>query len=76
MPDWKALQDTNPEPSLLDAIAHAENKTMGHFADQARQALAEDILIEAEVIAEFEDNVTISIPKDLWDEFCGREQDK
>ena len=49
-------------------------KTMGHFADQARQALAEDILNEAEVIAEIEDNVTISIPKELWDEFCGREQ--
>jgi hypothetical protein len=47
---------------------------MGYFADQARQALAEDILNEAEVIAEFEDNVTISIPKELWDEFCGREQ--
>ena len=26
MPDWKLLQDTNPEPSLLDAIAHAEKK--------------------------------------------------
>jgi hypothetical protein len=24
MTDWKSLQDTNPEPSLLDAIAHAE----------------------------------------------------
>jgi len=48
---------------------------MGHFTDQARQALAEDILNEAEVIAEFDDNVTISIPKELWDEFCGREQD-
>ena len=24
MPDWKLLQDSNPEPSLLDAIAHAE----------------------------------------------------
>jgi hypothetical protein len=47
---------------------------MGYFADQVRQALAEEILEEAEVIAEFEDNVTISIPKELWDEFCGREQ--
>ena len=26
MTDWKSLQDTNPEPSLLDAIAHAENQ--------------------------------------------------
>ena len=24
MTNWKALQDANPEPSLLDAIAHAE----------------------------------------------------
>lgn len=26
MTDWKSLQDTNPAPSLLDAIAHAEKK--------------------------------------------------
>lgn len=24
MPNWKSLQDMNPEPNLLDAIAHAE----------------------------------------------------
>jgi hypothetical protein len=24
MTDWKTLQDSNPEPSLLDAIAHSE----------------------------------------------------
>ena len=24
MTNWKSLQDTNPTPSLLDAIAHAE----------------------------------------------------
>jgi len=24
MTNWKELQDNNPEPSLLDAIAHAE----------------------------------------------------
>jgi len=24
MTNWKSLQDTNPEPSILDAIAHAE----------------------------------------------------
>jgi hypothetical protein len=26
MTKWKDLMDTNPEPSLLDAIAHAEKK--------------------------------------------------
>jgi len=26
MTKWKDLQDTNPEPSLLDAIAHAEQQ--------------------------------------------------
>ena len=26
MTKWKDLQDTNPEPSILDAIAHAEKK--------------------------------------------------
>jgi hypothetical protein len=26
MTNWKTLQDTNPEPSLLDAIAHAEEQ--------------------------------------------------
>jgi hypothetical protein len=25
MTNWKSLQDSNPEPSLLDAIAHAEH---------------------------------------------------
>lgn len=49
---------------------------MGYFTDQDRQALAEDILNEAEVVAEFEDNVTISIPKEMWDNFCGWEQDQ
>jgi hypothetical protein len=69
MTNWKDLQDANPEPSLLDAIAHSE-KTM----DIQKQAmLALDILECAELLHEFEDNVTISIPKDLWDEFCGRE---
>lgn len=28
MPDWKLLQDSNPEPSLLDAIAHAEEQQL------------------------------------------------
>ena len=28
MTDWKTLQDTNPEPSLLDAIAHAEEQQL------------------------------------------------
>ena len=26
MTNWKSLQDSNPEPSLLDAIAHAEEQ--------------------------------------------------
>jgi hypothetical protein len=26
MTNWKSLQDTNPAPSLLDAIAHAEEQ--------------------------------------------------
>jgi hypothetical protein len=26
MTKWKDLQDTNPEPSLLDAIAHVERE--------------------------------------------------
>ena len=28
MPNWKTLQDSNPEPSLLDAIAHAEEQQL------------------------------------------------
>jgi hypothetical protein len=28
MTNWKTLQDTNPEPSLLDAIAHAEKQQL------------------------------------------------
>jgi hypothetical protein len=28
MTNWKSLQDSNPEPSLLDAIAHAEKKQL------------------------------------------------
>jgi hypothetical protein len=42
---------------------------------QKQAMLALDILECAELLHEFEDNVTVSIPKDLWDEFCGKEQD-
>ncbi len=37
MTNWKTLQDSNPEPSLLDAIAHAEQpvKRYNHAYDVA-----------------------------------------
>jgi hypothetical protein len=39
MTNWKSLQDNNPEPSLLDAIAHAEkNKAID---DRINAMLAE-----------------------------------
>ena len=41
---------------------------------QKQAMLALDILECAELLHGFEDSVTVSIPKDLWDEFCGKEQ--
>ena len=56
-------------------------KELSKIKDELMTLIAENIrcteiekLERDEVIAEFEDNVTISIPKELWDEFCGREQ--
>ena len=35
--------------------------------------LALDILVEAEVVQVFEDDVWVKIPRDLWEEFTGEE---
>ena len=43
MPDWKLLQDSNPEPSLLDAIAHAEEQQL-----EGRRSLHNFIMAWAE----------------------------
>ena len=37
MTNWKSLQDNNPEPSLLDAIAHARDEE-NMFSDEAIEA--------------------------------------
>jgi hypothetical protein len=37
MTNWKRLADTNPEPSLLDAIAHAKDEE-NMFSDEAIEA--------------------------------------
>ena len=37
MPNWKLLQDSNPEPSLLDAIAHAKHEE-NMLSDEAIEA--------------------------------------
>ena len=44
MTNWKSLQDTNPEPSLLDAIAHAEQpvKRYNHAYDVAFSLVSND----------------------------------
>lgn len=61
MTKWKDLHDTNPEPTLLDAIAHAENET--------RAALAVEILDDAMVMHEFEDHLWIQVDREQWEEF-------
>lgn len=61
MDKWKDLQDSNAEPSLLDAIAHAENET--------RAALAVEILDDAMVMHEFEDHLWIQVDREQWEEF-------
>lgn len=61
MTKWKDLHDTNPEPTLLDAISHAENET--------RAALAVEILDDAMVMHEFEDHLWIQVDREQWEEF-------
>ena len=48
MTDWKSLLDTNPEPSLLDAIAHAEEQQL---EDKLMKVLTE---LEQEMLAVLE----------------------
>lgn len=48
---------------------------MGYMRDQARQALAEDILNDAEVMQEFEDSLWIKVDREMWQEFMAEEQD-
>lgn len=67
MDKWKDLQDSNPEPSLLDAITHANN--------EARAALAVEILEDALEMHEFEDHLWIQVDREQWEEFT-KEQDK
>lgn len=44
---------------------------MGYMRDQIRQALAEEVLDDAEVLHEFEDSYTLRVSKELYDEFTG-----
>lgn len=61
MTKWKDLMDTNPEPNLLEAIAHAENET--------RAALAVEILDDAMEMQEFDDHVWIQVDREQWEQF-------
>jgi hypothetical protein len=45
MPDWKTLQDSNPEPSLLDAIAFAEHEKNKAIDKRINAMLAEHGII-------------------------------
>ena len=47
---------------------------MGHMTDQARAALALEILESSDTLHEFEDSVTLRVHLDLWEEFIGREE--
>ena len=66
MTKWKDLHDTNPEPTLLDAIAHAEKQPLD-IQEQAMRAL--DILECADVMHEFEDHLWIQVDREQWEEF-------
>lgn len=43
----------------------------GHCLDADTVELALDILVEAEKIAEVGDNVILSVPVELWQQFTG-----
>lgn len=47
---------------------------MGYTADLVREALAAEILDDAEVLQEFDDHVWIKVDRDLWREFMGEDE--
>ncbi len=50
-----------------------EGFTMISLPSAETVELALDILVEAEVVQVFEDDVWVKIPRDLWEEFTGEE---
>ena len=51
-----------------------EGFTMISLPSAETVELALDILVEAEVVQVFEDDVWIKIPRELWEEFTGEEE--
>lgn len=48
---------------------------MGYMNNQAREALALEMIEAAEVLHEFDDSVTLRIDRELWEEFIGKQDE-
>lgn len=58
---------------LLTDSPIKEGFTMISLPSTETVELALDILVEAEVVQVFEDDVWIKVPRELWEEFTGEE---
>ena len=80
MTDWKSLMDSNPEPSLLDAIAHAEQpvKRYNHAYDVAFSLVSNDpegldvtpAMLRAALLRRIE-QLDAEAHMGSWEESCG-----
>jgi hypothetical protein len=58
---------------LITGLHTKEGFNMISLPSAETVELALDILVEAEVVQVFEDDVWVKIPRDLWEEFTGEE---
>ena len=68
---WYALALDKPVLKLSDFnMKKPTEEEWVDFAEQTRAKLALDILNDADVMQEFDDEVWVQIDKDSWNEFC------
>lgn len=73
---WYALALDKPVLKLSDFnMQKPTEEEWVDFAEQARAKLALDILSDADVMQEFDDQVWVQIDKDNWNEFNGSTDD-
>jgi len=74
---WYALALDKPVLKLSDfKMKKPTEEEWVDFAEQARAKLALDILNDADVMQEFDDEVWVQIDKDSWNEFNGNTDDE
>lgn len=74
---WYALALDKPVLKLSDFnMQKPTEEEWVDFAERKRAELALDILSDADVMQEFDDEVWVQIDKDSWNEFNGNTDDK